>query len=98
VPPFTAGAPMSTSIPSSPNPQVRARFDDRFINMQYLSREQPYSMPTAMMENLHNDTFAFTDHANPFAPFNTHSPSSSSSFGELKLDFLNELNMIYDDE
>jgi len=29
VPPFTAGAPVSTSVPSSPSPQVRTRFDDR---------------------------------------------------------------------
>jgi len=38
-------------------------------------------MPTSMMENLHNNP-AFTEHANPFTPFNTHSPSSSSVFGK----------------
>jgi len=33
VPPFTASIPMSTSIPISPHPHVRARIDDRFIAM-----------------------------------------------------------------
>jgi len=33
VPPFTGGIPMSTSVPISPHPQVRARLDDRFITM-----------------------------------------------------------------
>jgi len=49
--------------------------------MQNLSREQPYGMPTSMMANLHNNASAFADHANPFTPFNTHRPSSSSIFG-----------------
>jgi len=80
VPPFTAGVPVSTSVHTSPNPQVRARFDDRVINMQNFSKDQPYGMPTSMMANLHNNP-AFTEHANPFTPFNTHSPSSSSVFG-----------------
>jgi len=80
VPPFTAGVPVSTTVPTTPNPQVRTRFDDRVINMQNSSRDQAYNMPTSMMENLHNIP-AFTEHANPFTPFNTHSPSSSSLFG-----------------
>jgi len=33
LPPFTTSVPVSTSIPASPNPQVRARFDDGFITM-----------------------------------------------------------------
>jgi len=37
-------------------------------------------MPTSMMVNFHNN-HAFTEHANPFTPFNTHSPSSYSVFG-----------------
>ena len=78
--PFTAGVPVSTSIPTSPNPQVRARFDDRIINMQNFSKDQPFGVPTSMMANLHNNP-AFTEHENPFIPFNTHSPSSSSVFG-----------------
>jgi hypothetical protein len=80
VPPFTAGVPVTTSVPTSPNPQVRTRFDDRVINTQNLSRDQPYGIPTSMMVNLHNIP-AFTEHANLFTPFNTHSPSSSSVFG-----------------
>jgi len=38
VPPFTAGVPVSTSVPTSPNPRARIRFDDRVINMQNFSR------------------------------------------------------------
>ena len=49
--------------------------------MQCLSREQPYDMPTSIMVNLHNNVSAPADHVNPFTPFNTHSPSSSSVFG-----------------
>jgi len=80
VPPFTTVVPMFTSVPTSPNPQVRTRFDDRVIYMQNLSRDQSYGMPTSMMKNLHN-ILSFTKHANPFTPFNMHSPSSSSVFG-----------------
>jgi len=69
VPPFTAGVHVSTSVPSSPSPQVR--------NTQNFSKDQPYGMPTSMMANLHNNP-AFTEHANPFTLFNPHSPSSSS--------------------
>jgi len=76
VPLFAAGVPVSTSIHASPNPQVRARFDDRFLTMHNLSREQQYGMPTSMMKNLHNNASVFTYHANPFTPFNTHSPST----------------------
>jgi len=80
VPSFTVGVTMSTSVPTSPHPQVRPRLDDRFITMQNLYREQPYGMPTLMMANLHNNASAFTDHVNSFTPFNTHNPSSSSIF------------------
>jgi len=81
VPPFTAGVPVSTSIPAFRNTQVRARFDDRFVNMQNLSKDQPYGMPTSMMANFHNNS-TFTENANPFTLFNAHSPSSSSFFGK----------------
>jgi len=80
VPPFIVGVHVSTSVPTYPNPQVRARFDDRVINMQNFSKDQPYGMPTSMMENLHNNP-AFIEHVNPFTPFNKHSPSSSNVFG-----------------
>jgi len=39
VPPFIAGVPVSTSVPTSPHPQVRPRLDDRYVTMQSLSRE-----------------------------------------------------------
>jgi len=81
VPPFTTSIPVSTAIPMSPHPQVNARLDDRFIAMQTFVREQPYGMPTSMMENLHNNASIFADLANPFTPYNAHSPSSSSVFG-----------------
>jgi len=68
VPPFTAGIPVSTNIPISPHPQVRARFDERFTTMQSLSREQPYDMSTSMMASLYNNASTFADHANPFTP------------------------------
>jgi hypothetical protein len=48
--------------------------------MENFSKDQPYGMLTSLMENFHNID-AFTEHANPFTPFNTHSPSSSSVFG-----------------
>jgi hypothetical protein len=44
VPPFTDGVHVSTSVPSSPSPQVRTRFDDRVLNTQNFSKEQPYGM------------------------------------------------------
>ena len=81
VPPFTAVRPVSSSILISPNPQVRARLDDRFITMQNLSREQPFGMPTSMMASLHYNTSMFAEPANPFTPYNAHSPSSSNIFG-----------------
>jgi len=80
VPLFTAGELVSTSVPTSPHPQVRPRLDDRYITMQNLSREQPYGMATLIIENLHNNVSASADHVNPFMPFNRHSPSSSSVF------------------
>ena len=74
MPPFTVGVSMSTSVPTSL----------RVINTHNFSRDQPYGMPTSMVTNLHNIP-AFTEHANPFTPFNTHSPSSSSVFGRSTL-------------
>jgi hypothetical protein len=79
VPPFIVGVPVSTSVSTSPNPQVRARFNDRVINMQNFTKDQRYGMKTSMMENLHNN-LALTDHANPFTQFNMNSPSSSYVF------------------
>ena len=84
VPPFTAGVPVSTSVPTSSNPQVRTRFDDRVIKTKNSSRYQPYGITTSMMANFHNIP-AFTKLANPFTSFNTHSPSSSSVFGRSAL-------------
>jgi len=84
VPPFTARVPVTTSVPTSPNPQVKTRFEDRLINIENSSRDQPYGMPTSMMEKLHNIP-AFIEHANPFTPFNTHSPSISCGFGRSAL-------------
>jgi hypothetical protein len=81
VPPFMAGVTVSTSVPTSPHPQVRPRLDDWFITMQSLSREQPCGMPTLMIANLHNNVSAPLDHVNPFTPFITHSPSSSGVYG-----------------
>jgi len=78
-PSFTTGVPSTTSIPSSP--LVRPRLDDRNINMQNVSREQSFGIPTSMMANLHNSVSAFADQANPFTMHNVHSPSSSSIFG-----------------
>jgi hypothetical protein len=46
-----------------------------------------------MMANLHN-TPAFTEHANPFTPFNKHSPSSSSVFGRSALPTLTTESMM----
>jgi hypothetical protein len=51
VSPFTAGVPVSTSVPTSP----------RVINTQISYRDQPYGMPTSMMANFHNIP-AFTEH------------------------------------
>jgi len=72
IPPFTACVPSTTSTQSSP--LVRPRLDDRNTSMQNLSREQPYGMPTSMMENVHNSEPAFADQANPFTMHNIHSP------------------------
>jgi len=62
--------------------------------MRNLSWEQPYGMPTLMMANLHNNVSAFTDHANPFTQFNTHSHSSSSIFGRSALPSLTTESMM----
>ena len=76
---LTAGIPSTTIVPSSP--LVRPRLDGRNTNMQNLPKEQPYGMPTLMMENVHNNASTIADQANPFTLHNTHSPSSSSIFG-----------------
>jgi len=34
-----------------------------------------------MLASLHNTASTFSDHANPFTPYNVHSHSSSSIFG-----------------
>jgi hypothetical protein len=39
VPPFTAGVPVSTSVPTSTDPQVRTIFDDKVINTQNSSKD-----------------------------------------------------------
>jgi len=57
VPPFTASVPSITIIPSSSS--IRPRLDDRNTNVQNLSKEQPYGMPTLMMANVHNSVSAF---------------------------------------
>jgi hypothetical protein len=93
VPPFIVGVTVSTSIHTSPNPQVRTRFDDRVINTQNSSRDQPYGMPTSMMTNLHNIP-AFIENAHPFTPFNTHSPSCPSVFGRSALPTLTTESMM----
>jgi len=79
VPPFIVGVPSTTSIPSSSF--VRPRLNDRNPNVQNLSREQQYGMPTSMMANVHNSASAFADQANQFTTHCIHSSSSSSIFG-----------------
>jgi hypothetical protein len=74
IPPFTAGVPSNTSMPSTSAPSNRPRLDDRNVNIQNVSREQPYGMPTSMMENVHNSASVFADQANPFIMYNVHSP------------------------
>jgi len=78
IPSFLASVPPTNSIQSFP--LFRPRLDDRNINMQNLSREQPYGMPTSMMANAHNSASAFKDQANLFTMNNIHSPSSLSIF------------------
>jgi hypothetical protein len=46
-------------------------------------------MPTSMMKNFH-----YIQHANPFTPFNTHSPSSCSVFGINALPALTKESMM----
>jgi len=81
IPPFTAGVPSTTSMPSTSAPSNRPRLDDRNVNVQNISREQLYGMPTSMMANVHNSASAFADQANLFIMHNVHSPSSSSILG-----------------
>ena len=80
IPPFTAGVPSTTNMPSTSAPSNRLRLDDRNVNLHNISREQPYGMPTSMMANVHNSATVFADQANPFTMHNVHSPSSSSIF------------------
>jgi len=94
MPPFTAGVPVSTSILASSYPQFRARNDDRITSMPNFSREQPYGMPTSLMINLHDNEFALTEHVHPFTQFNSHSPSSSSTFGRNALPALTTKSMM----
>jgi len=81
IPSFTAGVPSTTSMPSSNAPSNRPRLDDRNVNVQNVSREQPYGMPTSMMANVLNSASVFAYQANLFTMHNIHSPSSSSIFG-----------------
>jgi len=74
VPPYIAGVPFSTSVPSSPLPSVRLRLDDHNVGMQNLSREQAYGMPTSMMANIQNSASVFADQENPFTIQNAHNP------------------------
>jgi len=94
IPPFTAGVPSTTSIQSYS--LVRTTLDDRNINMQNVSREQPYGKPTSMMENVHNIASDFADQANSFTMHNVRCPSSSSIFGRNTLPQLttNSMNLL----
>jgi len=76
---------MSNNVPTSSYHQVKPRLNDRYVTMQSFPREQPYGMSTSMMANLDNNVYAPIDHVNPFTPFNTYSPSSSSVFGRSSL-------------
>jgi hypothetical protein len=101
IPPFTAGAPSTTNMPSTSAPLNRPRLDDRNANIQNVSREQSYDMPTSMMANVHNSASVFADQANPFAMHNVHSPLSSSTFGRntlpLTIDSMNLLRQQMDE-
>jgi len=61
IPPFTAGGPSTTSLLGSSAPSNRPRFDDRNVNIQNISREQLYGIPTSMMANVHNSASIFAD-------------------------------------
>jgi len=78
---FTVGVPSTTSMASSSAPSNRPRSDDQNVNIKKVSSDQPYGMPTSMMENVHNSASIFADQANTFVMHNVHSPSSSSTFG-----------------
>jgi len=102
IPPFTAGVPLTASMPSTSAPSNRPRLDDRNVNIHNISREQPYGMPTSMMVNVHNSAFLFADQANPFTMHNVHCPSSSSIFGRntlppLTTDLMNVLRQQMDE-
>ena len=91
IPPFTTGVPSTTSMPSTSASSNRPRLDDRNVNIQNVSREQPYSMPTSMMANVHNNASVFANQANPFTMHNVHCPSSSSTFGRNTLPLTTDL-------
>jgi len=98
IPPFTTGVPSTTSMPSTSAPSNRPRLDDRNVNMQNVSREQPYGMPTSLMADVRNSASLFVDQANLFTMHNVHSPSSSSIFGRntlppLTTDWMNLLRL-----
>jgi hypothetical protein len=82
IPPFTAGVPSTTTKPSSSALSNRPKSNDRNVNIQNVSREQPYGMPTSIMTNVHNSASVCADQANSFVMHNVHSPSSSSTFGQ----------------
>jgi len=90
IPPFTAGVPSTTNMPSSNAPSNKPRSDDRNVNIHNVSREQPYGMPTSMMENVHNSASVFADQANSLIMHNVHSPSSSSTFGRNTLPLITD--------
>jgi len=95
IPPFTAGVPSISSMPSSSAPSNRPKSDDQNVNIQNISREQPNGMPTSMMANVHNSASVFADQANPFVMHNVHSPSSSSTFGRNTLPLTtNSMNLL----
>jgi hypothetical protein len=95
IPPFIAGVLSTTSMPSSNAPTNRPRSDDWNVNIQNVSREQPYGMPTSTMENVHNSASIFPGQANLFVMHNVHSPSSSSTFGRNTLPLTtNSMNLM----
>ena len=94
-PTFTASVLSTTSMPSTSAPSNRPRLDDRNVNIQNASREQPYGMPTLMMENLHNSVSVFADQANSFVMHNVHSTSTSCTFGRNTLPLTTDsMNML----
>jgi len=66
------------------------------FTMPMTTREQPYGMPTPMMEVLHNNASTFVDNAIPFTLYNANIPSSSSIHSRNAPPFLttNSLNSL----